>query len=129
MHTPGGADRIGGADPSRASVPMWRPGLGSGGVRRGILTAGIAAGIHAGARIRDVTGAIGIAAEALQNVPMAPRCQRRRCGFFVRAAKPGGNVTLTARPKRSRKGLAAGDVSRFLTARWSSASTATTTHG
>src|SRR5512146_1634640 len=73
MLTRGGADRIGGADPGRASVSTWRPALGSGGVGRGILTAGIAVGIPAGVRIHGVTGAIGTAVEAPQSAPKGSR--------------------------------------------------------
>lgn len=62
MHTRGGAGRIDGAAPDRASGFMPLPVLGSGGVELGILTPGIRDGILAGVQTQDATGATGIAA-------------------------------------------------------------------
>ena len=74
MLTRGGVDRIGGADPDRASGSISRPALGSGGAEHGIPTAGIVAGMQTGAKIRSVTGATGIAADAPHSrlVPFVP---------------------------------------------------------
>ena len=68
MLTRGGADRIGGADPGRASGLTSHPVLGSGGAERGILTAGVQVGIPLGGQIRGVTIATGIAADAPYSV-------------------------------------------------------------
>jgi hypothetical protein len=73
-----GADPIGGADPDRASGFMPRLALGSGGVERGIRTAGIRVGIPVGAQIRGVTTATGTDVDAplrvaVKNGPAHPR--------------------------------------------------------
>jgi hypothetical protein len=64
MLTRGGADRIDGAAPDRASGPTPPPALGSGGAEHGILTPGIQVGMPTGTPIRSVTGANGTAADA-----------------------------------------------------------------
>src|SRR5580704_7865697 len=64
MLTRGGADRIDGAAPDRASGPTPLPALGSGGAEHGILTPGIQVGMPTGTPIRSVTGANGTAADA-----------------------------------------------------------------
>jgi hypothetical protein len=66
MLTRGGADQTGGADQDRVPGYTWRPALGSGGARHGILTLGVPAGIPPGTQIRGVTGAIGTVAETPQ---------------------------------------------------------------
>jgi hypothetical protein len=63
MLTRGGAARIGGVAPDRASEPTSLLALDSGGAERGILTAGTPDGMPAGTQTPGVIGANGTVAK------------------------------------------------------------------